>query len=321
MQTVILLTKEGLKQAKSTYADQLLKKAPPYSLFQAKKNGVTITAYKSGKVLFQGQEPEREAVHFKQYESKKTVSSSKKESKPVLSTKTTSHSKKPRTKLPAGFADWGVIGSDEVGAGAYFGPLTTAAVYVPRDKVAELRKLGFADSKTLTDDKIKELAPYIIENLPYHIVNLTPDFYNQKQQSGQNVVAMKALSHNFTHNQVLAKLAPSDQPDAILVDQFVQGSSYYRYLDKNRQKKPTVPTYFITKGESEHVAVAAASVLARYVELQTMKELSQKAGMTLPIGAGKEADRKAAQLMNQGKDLSHFAKLHFANTKKAEALR
>lgn len=314
---MILLTKEGLEKAKQTYADALVRPAPANSLFQAKQNGQTITAYRSGKLLIQGKEPDQEAVRFKQYLLAKPTATglSAERANPQRPS-----GKKPRTALPAGFADWGVIGSDEVGAGAYFGPLTTAAVYVPRDKVAELRKLGFADSKTLTDDKIKKLAPYIIENLPYHIVNLTPDFYNQKQESGQNVVAMKALSHNFTHNQVLAKLTDGQKPDAILVDQFVQGSSYYRYLSKNRQVRPDVATYFITKGESEHVAVAAASVLARYVELKSMDELSQEAGMPLPIGAGKEADKTAARLLNQGKDLRHFAKLHFANTKKAQAL-
>lgn len=319
MQTVILLTKPALKSVEAAYKGALVQPAPANSLFQAKNNGVTITAYASGKVLFQGKYHEEEAKRFAKLSSVQPKSKKSPSARQITTTE--NKGKKPRTKLPADFANWGVIGSDEVGAGAYFGPLTTAAVYVPRSKVAELRKLGFADSKTLTDQKIQELAPYILKNLPYHIVNLTPDFYNQKQQSGQNVVAMKALSHNFTHNQVLAKLEGHDQPDAILVDQFVQESSYFRYLNQNQQQLPNVKTYFITKGESEHVAVAAASVLARYVELQTMNELSKEAGMTLPIGAGKEADRKAALLMNQGKNLSHFAKLHFANTKKAEQLR
>ncbi|MBS9337810.1 ribonuclease HIII [Fructobacillus parabroussonetiae] len=314
MQTVILLTNEGLKQVKAAYSKELVRPAPKNSLFQAKKNGLTITGYSSGKVLFQGKETDHEAARFQSLIKKgeKMTQHNQQRSKSTKSS---------RPKLPAGFADWGVIGSDEVGAGAYFGPLTTAAVYVPADQVEKLRELGFADSKTLTDDKIKKLAPYILEHLPYHIVNLIPDFYNQKQESGQNVVAMKALSHNFTHNQVLKKIGQEKRPDAILVDQFVQGSSYYRYLEKNHQPRPDLPTYFITKGETEHVAVAAASVLARYVELRSMAELSQEAGVTLPIGAGKEADRIAASLMNQGKDLRHFAKLHFANTKKAQAFR
>ena len=43
--------------------------------------------------------------------------------------------------------------------------------------------------------------------------------------------------------------------------------------------------------------------------------------MRLPIGAGKEVDIVAAQLLKQGTDLNHFAMLHFANTLKAEKLK
>ena len=67
-------------------------------------------------------------------------------------------------------------------------------------------------------------------------------------------------------------------------------------------------------------SVAAASILARVVELNTLKQLSKDAGVALPIGAGHAVDEVAAQLLRNGKDLSQFAKLHFANTKKAEHL-
>ena len=56
------------------------------------------------------------------------------------------------------------------------------------------------------------------------------------------------------------------------------------------------------------------------VELDTMSKLSQEAGMQLPIGAGHAVDLVAAKLMQQGVDLRHFAKLHFANTKKAQKI-
>ncbi|KRM80943.1 hypothetical protein FC35_GL000289 [Limosilactobacillus coleohominis DSM 14060] len=57
--------------------------------------------------------------------------------------------------------------------------------------------------------------------------------------------------------------------------------------------------------------------MARYISLQTMDDLSGRAGMTLPIGAGLKVDQVAAQLLKQGQDLNNFAKLHFTNTKKA----
>ena len=66
--------------------------------------------------------------------------------------------------------------------------------------------------------------------------------------------------------------------------------------------------------------MAAASILARVVELDAIARLSEEAGMLLPIGAGHQVDIIAAKLMKKGLDLNHFAKLHFANTQKAKKL-
>ncbi|GAO99738.1 ribonuclease HIII [Fructobacillus ficulneus] len=317
MQSVLTLDSATISKCRTYYARGMRPQAPNGAVFQAQNQGTTITAYRSGKVLFQGPNAETEALRWQG------------QSQPNLAgTRTTSSAKpsykkpkeKPGANLPTDFAKWSVIGSDEVGAGAYFGPLTTAAVYVPESQLAWVKSLGIADSKTLTDDKIKTIAPQIIQKLPHHVVNLMPDKYNQLQESGQNVVAMKALSHNFVLNTVREKIAPTE-PAGYLVDQFVSPNSYFKYLQTNHQD-PIVRqnVYFTTKGETFHLAVAAASILARYVELQSMAELSQAAGLTLPIGAGKEADRIAAKLINQGTDLRHYAKLHFANTQKAQNL-
>ncbi|CAK8054660.1 ribonuclease HIII [Eupransor demetentiae] len=303
MQTVIKVSSDTMQKLAQHYGAQLGSATAPGTLFSCKSKGLTITGYRSGKVMFQGQYSEKEAARWG----------------------TASHSgthKKSTGKsgtLPAGFASWSAIGSDEVGAGAYFGPLTTAAVYVAKENLDWVRSLGIADSKTLTDEKMRAIAPEIITKLPHHVVNLMPPKYNELQKK-YNVVALKALSHNFVLNAVLQKIAPV-KPDGILIDQFAQASTYFRYLEKARQN-PIIRqnVYFSTKGEQHHLSVAAASVLARVIELDSMKDLSEKAGCTLPIGAGKEVDRVAARLLSQGVNLGDFAKLHFANTQKAEKL-
>lgn len=58
-----------------------------------------------------------------------------------------------------------VLGSDEVGNGSYFGPLTVCAAYVKRDQLAELRKLGVRDSKELKDSQIIQLADILKPSL------------------------------------------------------------------------------------------------------------------------------------------------------------
>lgn len=309
MQTVIQVTPTQLKKITDYYANMATGKQPTGAIFVAKKGPTTITAYRSGKVMFQGANYAQESARWQTPAQQNTT-------RQVTGKQATT----PGVNIPQGFANWSVLGSDEVGAGAYFGPLTTAAVYVPKDQLAWVRQLGIADSKTLTDAKMRQIAPEIIANLPHHVVNLMPEKYNQMQPTN-NVNQMKAISHNFVLGKVLAKIAPTT-PDAILIDQFAQASTYFKYLTQ-AQQSPIIKdnVYFTTKGEQYHLSVAAASILARVVELDSMAKLSEEAGIPLPIGAGRQADEAAAQLLDRGLDLNHFAKVHFANTQKAQKLR
>lgn len=63
-QSVLKATSEDMNKIKSKYAHHLTDTLPPGALFQAKVPGCTITAYRSGKVLFQGQQAEAEASQF-----------------------------------------------------------------------------------------------------------------------------------------------------------------------------------------------------------------------------------------------------------------
>ena len=66
------------------------------------------------------------------------------------------------------------------------------------------------------------------------------------------------------HNRALLNMH-KEYPDVIniFVDQFVEGKTYYKYLDdKNEEKVKGI--YFKTKGESYFPSVALASVIARY---------------------------------------------------------
>jgi ribonuclease HIII len=77
--------------------------------------------------------------------------------------------------------------------------------------------------------------------------------------------------------------------------------------------------YFSTKAEGIHLAVAAASMIARYAFVQHFEKLGEQAGFVLPKGAGAQVDAAAARLIkSKGTDcLPDFVKLHFANTEKA----
>lgn len=298
---VLKLSNSIISSMKTHYADDLAAKLPAGAVFCAKRNGCTITAYKSGKVLFQGNGADQEA---------------KKWGKPPLTSKKTPSAGKGSV-LPAGFSSFSIIGSDEVGTGDYFGPITVVAAFVRKDWITELQQLGVQDSKQLSDQRIIEIGKQLIHCIPYSLLILPNEKYNELQIKGMSQGKMKALLHNRALLNVLHKISP-EKPDAILVDQFAEEHLYFRYLESEKEVcKENV--YFQTKGENAHIAVAAASILARFAFLREMDKLSKKAGFTLPKGAGSIVDKAAARLIaEKGQDsLFYFAKKHFANTEKA----
>ena len=290
-----------MNMMKEAYRPFLVQKPIPYTHFSAKKNGTTITAYTSGKVMFQGTGAEQEAAKW---------------GKPLTAKKSTQTNS---SSLPKDLQTLSVLGSDEVGNGSYFGPLTVCAAYVDQTQLKELRTLGVKDSKELKDGQIIQLAKVLKETIPYQLLVLPPKKYNEIQPT-YNAVRMKVALHNQAIHLLLQKIAPV-KPDAILIDQFTPEANFKKYarLEKNQL---TEKLYFVTKGEQYHLAVAAASIISRASFLEELDKESAELGLTLPSGAGTKSDQVAATILKKGGEalLANYAKLHFANTEKAKKL-
>jgi ribonuclease HIII len=302
---VLIRNLNEIMKMKNYYSANLLEKIPPGGVFAAKTPSCMITAYKSGKVLFQGSAGEDEAKKWGEAPDKEPSFIQKKPSTGIL---------------PQNFSSLSAIGSDEVGTGDYFGPITVVAAYVKKEDIPLLKELGVRDSKDLNDAKISEIAKQIKDIVPHSLLTLHNEKYNQLQQTGMTQGKMKALLHNQALAHVLNKIAPT-KPEAILIDQFVQSSTYYQHL-KGQKTIVKENVFFSTKAEGVHIAVAAASILARHAFVQHFENLSEAAGFKIPKGAGKQVDEAAAKLIiSKGKEvLPKFVKLHFANTEKALTL-
>ncbi|MEQ7194402.1 ribonuclease HIII [Enterococcus avium] len=295
---VLKLSKTEIKKLKNYYADYLLNKKVPYSEFSAKKNGTSITAYTSGKVLFQGKNAEQEAARWGSSDPSAAKTSS---------------------SLPKNFASLAVLGSDEVGNGSYFGPLCVCAAYADKEHLDALKRLGVKDSKMLTDDQIRKMATAIKELIPYRLLVVSPEKYNEIQPK-YNAVRMKVALHNQAIRLLLDQIAPT-KPEAILIDQFTSEANYMKYV-KQEPQRVEQKIYFVTKGEQYHLSVAAASIISRASFLDELDKASLELGAKVPSGAGKPSDELAAKLLRQGGIdlLRKFAKLHFANTEKAKKM-
>lgn len=299
---VIVVSSEDMPEILRFYEPNKISRNAPGVIFAAKIADTSITAYRSGKVLFQGAGAEREAARWG------TVSPSGERTK---------SSTAKGDQLPENLASLSIIGSDETGTGDFFGPMTVAACFVSSTQIELVRELGVKDSKQLSDDYMRKIAEDLKLVVPHTVLTLGNEKYNKVQKQGWSQGKMKALLHNHAISKTLDKISPVT-PDAILIDQFAERGIYYNHL-KNEPRIVREQVLFSTKAENLHVSVATASILARVAFLEAMDRLSEEAGVTLPKGAGPKVDQIACQILRKKGEqyLNSITKTHFANTQKA----
>ena len=171
------------------------------------------------------------------------------------------------------------------------------------------------DSKKMTDEKILRCAPIIMKKIPYVTFTLSNEKFNDLTGKGFNMNKIKAI----LHNRVLYELSNKDVSyNKIIVDQFTTPRSYFSYLKQENITDKVTKITFLTKGESKHLSVAAASVISRYIFLQEMDKLSNKYGVTILKGASDKVDEVGKKIVSKfGKaELNKISKINFKNTEK-----
>lgn len=216
-----------------------------------------------------------------------------------------------------------IIGCDETGVGDYLTPLVAAGVFVEEKNIDKLIELGVKDSKQLSDSKIQEIFPKIKDLIKYRVNHLT--------QKGYNNLAKYMNAHElkmFLHLKCITTLEKYDKvnEDLILLDAFASVDNiakYYANLMKSKLKTDEISKEIILaqKAENIHVAVGAASIVARYHFLQMMKEQEEAVEMKFPLGTNAEAEKIAIEFCEKygRKALYEIAKISFKTTEKVYA--
>ncbi len=128
-------------------------------------------------------------------------------------------------------------GTDEAGRGCLAGPVTAAAVILPKTFQNDLLN----DSKQLSETKRNTLRPIIEkEGLTFGVAHIFQNKIDEINILNASILAM---------HRAIEKLTP--QPHFIIVD----GNKFKPY--KN------IPHQTIVKGDSKYLSIAAASILAK----------------------------------------------------------
>jgi ribonuclease HIII len=204
--------------------------------------------------------------------------------------------------------DTGLIGTDESGKGDYFGPLVIAGVYADAEMKKKLKAIGAADSKTLTDSRIRKLAEEITGICKYSVVIIGNKRYNELYGGIKNLNRLLA----WGHARVIENLLEIVDCNNALSDQFgspelIKNALLEKGRNINLEQRPRA---------EENVVVAAASILARNEYVKAMNKLAEEYGMTFPKGSSSLVTDAAMEFVRlHGKEkLLNVAKLHFVIT-------
>ena len=146
------------------------------------------------------------------------------------------------------------IGIDEVGRGAVFGPVFSAAVVLSENNGLILKKLGVTDSKKVTPKKRKFLLPKIIA--------LSSDY--SLGQSSVREIDQLGIRYATELSMIRAIKKLKDNPSELIID----GPLSLR-LWKGSQRN-------IISGDSKFTSIAAASIIAKVTRDSLMERLESK---------------------------------------------
>lgn len=287
-----------IEEMKKYYESFIVSTDGEYTIFLAKKGGVTITAFSSKKenhkVTFVGEYALEEAKIWDENAAIAEPKEKVKEEWLCLDTQ---------------------IGSDEVGVGDFLLPMVVVAAFVRKKDLPILEEYGVHDSKKLKDEDILKIGPTLAKKFFLSKLTLSNEKYNEMIDKGENLNSLKAKMHNRALLNLFKQF-----PDTkyIFVDQFVGEDKYYSYLNDKNEKK-VVNIVFKTKGESFYPCVALASVMARYSFLKEKEKLEKHYKMSIPFGASKKSDEFAKEFINKYgvEEFTKIAKKNFVNYKNA----
>ena len=257
---------------------------PAYTLFAAKKKGISCTLYESGKLMDQGKEMAEFMEFYLEPHILKEFNF---------------------TYQDVQVDEIGRIGIDESGKGDFFGPLCVAGVYAEGSAVTQLKKLGVKDSKSLSDATIIKIGNRIRAEYLHHVVKINPAKYNELYAQFKNLNHLLAWGHATTIEQLVART----KCENVIIDQFADERVVIRALQR---KKMSIQLTQRHRAE-EDLVVAAASILARQEFLNGIALLSERYKIQLPKGASSQVIQAGKKLVREygGEVLEQVGKLHF----------
>jgi ribonuclease HIII len=260
---------------------------PPYTIFSAKKKGISCTLYKSGSLTVQG----KEMGPFIEFYLEPQILKNFNYSYPLVNVNLETH-----------------IGVDESGKGDFFGPLCISAVFADTEDIKKLHSIGVKDSKKISDTTILKIGKEIKKSFLNETICISPLKYNEMYFKMKNLNTLLG----WGHATAIANLVEKTKCTNVIIDQFANESVVENALKKKNIKIKLTQMH---KAEAD-IVVAAASIVARFSFLEQMQKISDSLGEVLPKGASSLVVNTGKKIVLKfgAEKLYEISKSHFKTT-------
>lgn len=271
----IKLTEDKINKIKETFKEYIKKSPNEHVDTFIQKDNLTITIYKTGQAVFQGQD----AIFY---------------GSSFIDTKFNRQA-----------------GSDEVGTGDYFGPVVVCACILEEDDQNILMKYGIKDSKEMDDEQILNIGEELLRDVKHSLLILDNEKYNEVHKTN-NLNMIKAKMHNQAYLNLKNK--GYDVPKASYVDDFCGEANYYNYLKDEKDIYHDLIFETKAESKYPAVAVASViaryAFLKKMEEISDKYEFLFHKGASNEV----DKDAKAFVDRYGFQNLNKVAKIHFKNT-------
>ncbi|THD25566.1 Ribonuclease HII [Fasciola hepatica] len=184
-----------------------------------------------------------------------------------------------------------MIGIDEAGRGPVLGPMVYACAVAPINRLDQLKTLGLADSKQLTEQKREQLLSDMLSNTDWivggvHVIS--PVFISEKMLD-RCKTSLNTISHDAAIGLIRAALDAGINLSEAYVDTVGKAEHYQTKL---QSLFPKLQVCVESKADDTYPIVSAASIFAKVTRDRLLQMWFAKDGDTVktPLGSGYPGD-------------------------------
>ncbi|HJX50964.1 MAG TPA: ribonuclease HII [Candidatus Nanoarchaeia archaeon] len=179
-----------------------------------------------------------------------------------------------------------ILGIDDAGRGPVIGPMILAGCLIDEVTEIEFKKIGIRDSKELTPKRREFLAAIIREKAEtFEIVLAHPNEIDEKLTNGTNLNHLEAIKTA----EIINKINKGFRKIKVIID--CPSVGIVKWTDFLKIKIDDLSNLEIIcehKADKNHIAVSAASILAKSAREKEMDRLKEIYGTE--IGSGYTSD-------------------------------